>query len=123
MTTIATPPSRLNIFIGRVVDGMHTYKGTFTGTVVLIRDGYDAIDEDDPRIAGRLTCIPLRCRTKFDPLAINNIGRPGASVVDLDPARVEAAVAKLLAAWGALPVQDNSGRFPHLATAPGVLRI
>lgn len=121
---MAIKPHPLNILINRVVDDQHNPTGrNFTGISVVVRDGYSGIAENDPRAFCRRQFVPIHCTTKFDPDEINNLGQRGASVVDLDPARVERVVAELLAEWGPLPVQDNSGRFPHLATAPGVLRI
>ena len=112
--------NRINLLISRVMDDARTPDGRFTGMSVVVRDGYTPLDADPE---GRPTFIALRMTTKWDADAVNNIGRRGASVVDVDAARVSGAVADLLCAWGDVPVQDSSGRFPHLATAPGVLRI
>ena len=76
-----------------------------------------------PEGGTRRTGIFVKCTTKFDPHEINNLGQLGASVVVIPEGAVEQAVSDLLAEWGDIPVQDNSGRYPHLATAPGVLVI
>jgi hypothetical protein len=115
--------ARINLLISRVMDDLHTANGRFTGVVISARDGYTPLALDDARRGGRPLSVSVRMSTRWDNDAINNVGRRGASVVDLDVSAVETAVAQMRAAWGDVPVQDNSGRFPHLATAPGVLRI
>lgn len=114
-----TDPARINILISRVINQDRPH---FTGLYLTVRYGYSPISEEGyPQFADRRHYIPLPMATRYDPAAINNLGQRGAEVVVVDPLAVEAAVASLRAEWNGCPVQDNSGRFPHLATAPGVL--
>ena len=112
--------SRLNILISSVYDD-----GDFAGLTVYIRRGYSELSPHDNAdlIAGREHTIPVRCATIHEPSAKNNIGLLGASVVHLDAAAVQNAVLRLVAQWGDIPVQDNSGKFGYLASRPGVLII
>jgi hypothetical protein len=115
---------RYNILISRAMDDLRTADGRFTGLYLTVRWGYTPVEDcPDRMIEGRPASIPVQCRTMFDSTAINNLGLPGASVVYVNPLGVNLALAELRHAWGDIPVQDNSGRFPELATAPGVLNI
>jgi hypothetical protein len=115
---------RYNILISKVMDDLRTADGTFTGLYLTVRWGYVPVaDCPDRMIAGRPRGYPVPCTTGYDFTAINNVGRPGASVVQVDRPAVERGLADLRAAWGDIPVQDNSGRFADLATGPGVLNI
>lgn len=109
---------RINVFIDRVVLDAHQPEPpyTFTGTVALVRDRYRPLEDGEG--SGAPVRVVIRCGERWDESAINNLGQPGAFVADLDPERVEAAVAELRAAWPAALVQDGSGRFEHLATVP-----
>ena len=123
--------NRLNILISRIMDSARTPYGQFSGVSVAVRHGYTVLSERaldcapkaDRDPAGRPYFVSLRMPTIWDPAAISNLGRPGAFRVDVDVPAIQAAVDTLRAAWGDIPVQDNSGRCSHLATAPGVLRI
>lgn len=126
-----TKPNRLNILIGCPLDDMRTPYGRFTGLSVIVREGYSPLSEQaqahapaadhDPE--GRPYYVPIPMKTVWDATAINNAGRPGGFRADVDVPAIERAVATLRAAWGDIPVQDNSGRCAHLATAVGVLKI
>jgi len=119
---ITTAQGRINILIGRPVNEMLVAPASpnepstrFTGVPVYVRDGYSAVSAD--RADGRPVAASVHCRERWDANAVNNDGRLGAFVVDVPPGSVEAAVKLLRDAWGAaIPVQDNSGRYAHLAT-------
>ena len=113
--------NRFNVLIGKPYLGVPTPDGPFTGVAVIVRYGYVPADEQDAN--GRPLFVSLPMREMWDPNAINNLRQRGAFRVDMDVAAIEKAVATLRAAWGDIPVQDNSGRCAHLATAPGILVI
>ncbi len=115
--------SRINLLICKVVDGRRDITRTFTGISVIVRYGYSPMEHSFPEVAGKRIAIHLAFPTKFDRSVVNNSGQLGASVVEVDVERIADAVARLRAEWGDVPVQDNSGRCAHLATAPGVLII
>ena len=114
-----TPRSnRFNILIRRPCQDD---RSGFNGVVVSVRYGYVEADEIDA--AGRPRHISLKMPTIYDPQSINRLGQRGAVRVDVDISAIARAVEQLSAAWGSIPVQDNSGFCPHLATTPGVLAI
>jgi|SRR5579864_635985 len=113
--------NRFNILIGKPVIDAQTPDGLFTGMGVTVRYGY--VSPSDSDAAGRRCGIGLPMGTVWDANAISNGRQRGAYRVDVDIPAIEAAVASLRAEWGDIPVQDNSGRCAHLATAPGVLSI
>jgi hypothetical protein len=116
-----THKNRFNILISRIMMDAQTPDGPFTGVVVVVRYGYVPADDRDAN--GRSLYVTLPMGEMWDPDAINNLHQPGAFRVDVDVPAIDAAVASLRAAWGDIPVQDNSGRCAHLATAPGILVI
>jgi hypothetical protein len=102
----------LNILICRTVNGIDCEGNPFVGNAVYVRNGYTSVDAAARFVGGT---------EYFDPDAINNLGDRGGYSVKSDDVGVAAAVASLRAEYGAdLPVQDNSGKFPHLATVVGV---
>ena len=114
-----TPRSnRFNILIRRPCQDD---RSGFNGVVVSVRYGYVEADENDAD--GRPLFVSLVMPTIYDPQSLNNLGQRGAVRVDVDIPAIARAVGHLRAAWGPLPVQDNSGFCPHLATTPGVLAI
>lgn len=114
--------NRINILIGKIVDDApgigpeeNPISTRFTGVPVYVRDGYSALSAS--ATGNRPVSASVHCKTRWSDTAISNRGTPGAFVVDVPEGAVEAAVAQLRDAWGAdTPVQDNSRRYPHLAT-------
>jgi hypothetical protein len=100
--------SRLNILIGKSFDGTDHTGASIVGNTVTLRDGYTEHPSD--------TRILVAGKSVWQPDARNNAGNLGGFGVRSDIPGIERAVATIRAQWGDLPVQDNSGKCPHLAS-------
>jgi hypothetical protein len=119
----ARKPGRLNILVrrldsqpGTISDDGRVCSQPEVWHAVVVRYSYSQImlPPNDPRPTGfRVPVLGER----FDPTRLNAMKQLGACVSVPDIAGIERAVARLRTVWGAdIPVQDNSGHVPHLAT-------